>query len=378
MPNPSKKKLVYILNSLKETESQHFFHVLGLLKYLQDHYGWEVKLLSEKGGVGTKTISGIDVQYMSENGRFSRLFFLAGRLISLRRDGFRLVFARISLPATITSIVCSIFTRTRTLFWQSSANHDLDRGKPFLARCLHTVMLSFVIAFVTRFVTGPEYMIRYYRDVYKVPVRKLLLLYNDVDTTRFSPRATSNLSPHLLRVVFVHSLSPSKAASFYLPAIISQLGLVASGGTTIELDLIGEGPERDQIAEQIASPPQGVSVRLLGSVPNTQIPDHLARADVFIMPSYREGMPRALLEAMASGLPAVATDAGGTRDLVGPLQLEFIVSRDDPESFARKLADLLSDADMRAAISLENIAQVRRYSTPVVAEMYDRELGRLL
>lgn len=378
MTQSNSKKLVYILNYVHPMDTQHFVHVMALLRTLEDRCGWEVTLLSEKGGEGTQVVHGKQVRYLSRNGRFIRLIALVGALVKLRRNGNRLIFVRISKPAALVSAIVGKLLGMRVLYWQSTANYDLDRHKPVIRRLRDDMAMKCIGWGVDRFVTGPEFMLRYYEDNYRIGKNKLLLLYNDVDLSRFTPPASSPKNSEYLRILFVHSLSPSKRATLYFPAIIDRLNNLAAQGRRINLDIVGDGPERNEIEKQIKAARGPFSVRMLGAVANTELPKYLAETDIFIMPSYREGMPRALMEAMAMRLPAVATDAGGTRDIVGSRQLEYIVSRDDPEAFAQRLADLACDPVACKEIGEENFSHVQRYSTPLVADMYDRALSSLL
>ncbi len=375
---PRAKKLVYVLNYVHPLDVQHFVHVMALLRALEERHGWEITLLSEKGGMGVREVHGHPVQYLSQAGGVLRLLNLARALATLRRKGCRLVFVRISKPAALVSSVVGRLIGMSTLYWQSSANHDLDRQRPPIARVIDDLIVATVIRLVRRFVTGPEQMLDYYAVHYGVPRSKLMLLYNDVDLARFSAPDRSGQRSSTLKVLFVHSLSPSKNAALYMPSIIRVLSAVAATGQAVQFDLIGEGPERGLIEAQLAAAGHGLVVRMLGAVPNTDLPAHLATADIFVMPSYREGMPRALMEAMAMGLPAVSTDAGGTRDIVGPQQLEFVVDRDDAEGFAERLAALANSEATRRSIGEENREFVRRFDTHAVAAMYDAKLSALL
>jgi glycosyltransferase involved in cell wall biosynthesis len=97
-------------------------------------------------------------------------------------------------------------------------------------------------------------------------------------------------------------------------------------------------------------------------------------ADVFIHPTYNEGFPRVILEAMAAGLPIVTTDAGGTAELLGPRQQQFVVKRADRVAFAGKLAELLASPELWPVLGTENLKAVERFSTENVARMYEEVL----
>ncbi|RWN55626.1 glycosyltransferase family 4 protein [Mesorhizobium sp.] len=371
------KKLIYVLNYVSADDTQHYVHVLRLLAELVD-LGWKVVVISEKGGEGSRNVLGHDVRFMSKRGGVERLFRLAGTLVSLRRQGYRLVFVRISRPAILVSSIVGRIVGQRTMYWLSSANQDLDQAKVGWRRGIYKVTMAATLTLINKFVTGPETMAAYFKLALSIPEEKLMVLYNDVDLSRFSPVPKTANPGTPTRILFVHSLSPNKEASRYFPDLIACLSSVSNRLGNIRLDVIGEGPER-QVLETIAGKAGGgLVVEFLGGVPNMAIVNHYARADIFIMPSYREGFPRVVVEAMAMGLPIVATDAGGTRDLFGEKQQAFIVSRDDPAAFAAKLVDLVSDPIKRSELAQENLARVQRYSTKAVARMYNSKLLSVL
>jgi colanic acid/amylovoran biosynthesis glycosyltransferase len=90
---------------------------------------------------------------------------------------------------------------------------------------------------------------------------------------------------------------------------------------------------------------------LTGELPRQQVGEHLAAADVFVLPSLSEGISNAALEAMAAGLPVVVTDVGGMRELVRDGVDGLLVPPRDPPALAAALARLLTDPDLRADLS---------------------------
>lgn len=110
------------------------------------------------------------------------------------------------------------------------------------------------------------------------------------------------------------------------------------------------------------------SVKLVGV--RRDIPDLLRLFDVYVQPSRSEGQPLATTEAMASGIPVVASAVGGLDEL---LRLDFagmLVSPDNPDELSERLCYLLADASLRKEISLKAMNKVRQFDVNLVAQLY--------
>lgn len=96
----------------------------------------------------------------------------------------------------------------------------------------------------------------------------------------------------------------------------------------------------------------------------------MASADIFLMPSEEEGMPNVLLEAMAAGVPFVASDVGGVREMTPPVTQEFVLPYGDSFVFAEKIKKLLADKELRERISAVEQEWVKRYDVSVIAARF--------
>jgi glycosyltransferase involved in cell wall biosynthesis len=135
--------------------------------------------------------------------------------------------------------------------------------------------------------------------------------------------------------------------------------------------IAGDGEELASLKAEAEA--LGVSKRciFLGGVPNREIQSLYAISDIFIHPTFNEGFPRVVIEAMASALPIVSTDAGGTCELVGPNQSDLIVDKNSPLDFSKCLARLIEDPELQRKLAKENINHVQRFSTENIAAMYE-------
>jgi phosphatidyl-myo-inositol dimannoside synthase len=135
----------------------------------------------------------------------------------------------------------------------------------------------------------------------------------------FRPPRTAPARPNELRLVFVGSFLPVKNHATLLHAI----ALARQGGLSLSLTLVGDGPLGPTIEARIAELGLGAQVRLTGHLTGgATIEAELDAADLFVIPSWSEGMPRAAIEAMARGLPVIGSAVGGIRELL-PTELLF-------------------------------------------------------
>jgi phosphatidylinositol alpha-1,6-mannosyltransferase len=149
-----------------------------------------------------------------------------------------------------------------------------------------------------------------------------------------------------------------------IDTLIGAVALLARAGTPVHLTHVGDGryrAELERLADRL-----GVADRVTfaGALPaGVAVRSSLDGADLFVMPSRTEGMPRAMIEAMARGLPAIATDVGGISELVGP---DFLVPPDDEPRLAAAIGALLADPDRRRVAAAANLRRARDYAADVL------------
>jgi glycosyltransferase involved in cell wall biosynthesis len=318
-----------------------------------------------------------------EKNKWLRPFELSRLLFKLNRDGYSHIFIRISWIAAWVSILTSIVTKQKHHYWlsgQGSFEHyeSLPYGFSKLKFWITSQLPFFFIKlFIYRFVTGPESMKDYFIEKGNVSPAKISILYNDIDLSRFSQpdimdknrcRKVLNLPEFTQIIFFAHRFSPVRRTLFYLPYIIEKV----MSGTSQKFMLViaGGGPEEEALRAVISKSPARDLCQFVGNVPNAQIQHYYKAADIFINPTYAEGFPRVLIEAMASGLPVVTTNAGGIKDILGVKQSAYMTDKDDRETFSDKILQLLHSSTERDILSNENIHTVQRFSTESVAKMY--------
>jgi colanic acid/amylovoran biosynthesis glycosyltransferase len=137
------------------------------------------------------------------------------------------------------------------------------------------------------------------------------IVHCGVDVHEFT-LAPVDTGPHPLRLLFLGRLMVGKG----LVVLVEALGLLRFAGVEAELTIVGEGPARPEIERTIAQLGLRAHVTLLGAVAPEEARSHYHRADVFCLPSFAEGVPVVLMEAMSCGLPVVTTYITGIPELV--------------------------------------------------------------
>ncbi len=187
------------------------------------------------------------------------------------------------------------------------------------------------------------------------------------DTEKIALREELGLKNDEKIILMVHRLSPVRKTDKYIPELFEDTFFVEENARLL---IIGDGPEKATLELKIKNSKMKERIELLGAKPNNEIDQFYRASDIFINPSYTEGFPRVVIEAMACGLPIIATNAGGTIDIFDNKQKEFIVDRDDVNLFKEKLKKVLFDDKLRIELGNENVKRVRKFSTEVVSDMY--------
>lgn len=177
-----------------------------------------------------------------------------------------------------------------------------------------------------------------------IPPQRMSVIYNGVDTEHFTPCTASRVSMRqdlgLPQDSFVLGsvgrLVPIKDQQTLFKAAT----VLAEGGFNVRVLLVGSGPERKNLERLVSG---ALSGRVCFAGDSERIPELLNAMDVFVLPSLGEGMSNTLLEAMACGLPVLATSVGGNPEIIENDQHGWLFAPGDVPSLSKKLQILASD-----------------------------------
>jgi glycosyltransferase involved in cell wall biosynthesis len=139
----------------------------------------------------------------------------------------------------------------------------------------------------------------------------------------------------------------------------------------LQLRIVGDGGMREELTKRINFLNLGSHVKILGYVPYYSVKDQLSDASVFVLPSRSEGLPNVLLQAMAAGLPIVATRVGGIPSLIRDGENGLLVTADNPEELAETIEKLLMNHDLAERLGRNAHRKAEEYRVERIVKLYE-------
>lgn len=238
--------------------------------------------------------------------------------------------------------------------------------------------------FVHRYVALSRHLRRYLVDGVGVPDERIEQIYNGVDTTRFAPPRERGAidgspfaAPGLWLVGTVGRLQAVKDQVLLARAFVRALELDPLARERMRLVMAGDGPLRPQVEQVLREGGVASLAWLAGS--RDDVPQVLRGLDAFVLPSLAEGISNTVLEAMATGLPIVATAVGGNVELLEDGVTGRLVPAANVETMAQAMLDDWRDpAAARARGAAARAAVQQRFSLDAMVATYGELYQRLL
>jgi glycosyltransferase involved in cell wall biosynthesis len=258
--------------------------------------------------------------------RFSRM---------LERDGIDLLHSHLFGPIVAGGLTCRLagIPHVGTL-------HDvyIVQERPIRAQLLRLVQ-----RLGTELVCVSEKMAEYYADAARIPLSRLRVIRNGVDIDLYRGAGRQPRRHDAVRVIMVGRLDAIKRHDLLLRALARLVDV-----PRWRASIVGDGPERGRLEELARSLGLDARVDFLGQ--RDDVPALLAGADIFALVSDSEGMSLSLVEALASGLPVIATTVGNNSELVKDGWNGVLLAPGDGAALEKALRALVTDDELRAAL----------------------------
>lgn len=234
--------------------------------------------------------------------------------------------------AGVRRIICS----ERVVGWESKARIAVNRATVRLADAVTTNSMAGVSFWAERL---------------GLPPSRVRLIYNGVDTRLFQPRAVTLGEP-----VTIGTLARLHVANDHETLLAALARLASMDLPTWRCLIAGEGNEAPRLQQVCREAGLSDRVTFLGH--RSTPAEFLRKLDIYVQPSLVAGMSNAVLEAMASGLPVVATNVGGTSEVVQNGATGLMVPPGDFEAMGKAIASLVAAPDIRASLGRAARARV--------------------
>lgn len=195
---------------------------------------------------------------------------------------------------------------------------------------------------------------------------------NIIDLSRFKPVPPRDFgdAPHLV-------VARNLDGIYDIGTALQAFARVRAQFPGAALTVAGTGPELESLRAQAQALALDDAVRFSGRIDNARMPALYATADCVLNPSTVDNMPISLLEALASGVPVVSTDAGGIPDMVTDDVHALLVPVRDPEAMASAACRVLADKRLCARLVDAGLEEVRQYAWPHVRARWLDAYGRV-
>lgn len=340
---PSRKRILLVITDLEVGGVP--LHLLRLARFLnQQDWHVDVVSLSAGGQVGEMLLAeGITVHTCEANHSFDwRVFERLAQLIEAQQPD--IVHSLLFHANLASRIACLLggFPRNRLICEIQTVEIE-RRWHLWVDRFLHRLCRTTVC--------NSESVRKHLHDNAGIPNDRLVVIEGGVDVESISsaqplPTDQWQTSAEDALLLWVGRMDPIKGLDTLVDAVAN-----VARNRAVKLLLVGDGPERTRIQSRVADLSLQQSVRFLGM--RNDVHQLIRTADLFVFPSRTEGMPNALLEAMAGRLPIVATDVPGCRDLVTNGKTGRLVKVDDAQALANAIDVALADQQATMEMSVK-------------------------
>lgn len=295
--------------------------------------------------------------------RFLESFFM---ILKARIKGYKIFYTHYCYIGGVNAAIISRLTNGKSYYWNCAMNWLFEQKNSSKIGYKWSLKLSHYL------VTGSEEMKKGYVEHYGLNPEKIKVMPNWINLERFQPTAGHPQGDHnrVKTLLFVHWLSKRKGADMIVPIIKHLVSDFNSSIPDFKLLVVGDGPHKEKLLEEVTENNLEKFIEIVGSIPNQEIINYYNKTDIFIMPSMEEGFPHVLLEAMACGVPYVASDVGAVREMSPETAQRFLVKPGDVEMFAHKIETLFSDEKIYEDFKKEELQKVKEYSLDKVVKKF--------
>ena len=285
----------------------------------------------------------------------------------VKDNGYDIVHCHTPIAAMCTRLACRSMRKQGTKVFYTAHGFHFYKGSPKLNWLLYYPIEKLCAPFTDKLITinKEDYALAKNKfsakEICYVPgVGIDLSSFENVCSNENAKRREIGITEDDFLLLSVGELNENKNHSIIIKA------LAKLANPSVHYAIAGLGDKQNQLLELTSSLGVEKQVHLLGY--RKDIPELNFSADVFCFPSFREGLPVSMMEAMASGLPIVCSRIRGNTDLIKDGEGGFLCAPDDVDGFKNAIEKLLADSSLREKMGAVNKEAVKKYDISAVLE----------
>ena len=243
----------------------------------------------------------------------------------------------------LTSLIAFRFSKTQKIKWV-----HIEHGSDFvsirwpfdwISRAYDHTFGKLALNKADEVIAISESVAKFVRKL--APKTNPAVIYRGFDARDFEMRdSEKDTGLNAFKIIFIGRLIIGKGVNYLLES------LTLLKNENFELALIGDGPEREALEDFIEKSGLEDKVRFLGPLPHFEVMNELVDSDLFINPSLNEGLPTTVIEAAFCKKPIIATNVGGTGEIITDGIGGFIIEPKNPAALSRKIMEIMTDRDL--------------------------------
>ena len=277
---------------------------------------------------------------------------------------FSSVISFFTIPSSIVAYIIKL--RFKTPFITSLRGGDVPGFAPKELKYLHMITKPLIVYLWRRsqyVVANSNGLQRLAQQSIKQTVKDIKFIPNGVDHDIFKPNQTESISK--LTILTVGRFRPQKN----IQQLISSMPEILLHNKEAALTIVGDGPLRKQLENSVRELKLTNKIKFTGWLNQKELLFEYQQACILAMPSIDEGMSNVILEAMACGLPIVATPVSGNQELIDDKLTGYLVT--DKKAMVTAVRQLLSDDALRTRMGKASLQKSRKFSWRKVAQQYN-------
>lgn len=288
------------------------------------------------------------------------LSFSMPAFLAVKKIGPDIVHAQ-AIPMGLYALLIKKLVKIPYLVYSHS---ELHLSKTLKARILKTIVSKLALRNANAVIALTNNM---EEDISRVYDGSILVIPNGVDLNRFdnlnrdSIRKKLGYETNERVVLYLGNLRPEKGVKY----LVESMDMIPQAKRP-RLLIVGDGSEKRELERTTQRLGLGKYINFAGKVPSQSVPEYMIASDVFVLPSLSEGFPLVILEAMAAGLPIVATRVCGIPEIIENGKNGLLVEPGYPKEIAEKILLLLESKELTAQIFKNNREKAKQYSWEAV------------